>query len=306
MLGDHQQHDEQHQERQCVGEAVERGPALVGDQVADHVLQDADGQTTDERERDAGEAADGRRTEGVGGQEHQAERLEAGVGQHEDARDRGKGAADHPRHALHADRAGAQQFEQIGVVHGGTHLQAEAAEAEHAVERHDSDDGDGRGDQLVAEDVDIEDAVAVALAVAERDEPLDAQAVVGQRVEHQAQRGHGDREAHGADDLHRRPLPRQVAGDHLQDDAEQRAGEGDADECPYLPVPAQGDPQPVEEQAGRGEDGTVPEVEDARRLVREHQSGACQAVDHAGDQTGDDEGEQFTHGTSRRSCQWIE
>ena len=60
--------------------------------------------------------------------------------------------------------------------------------------------------------------------------------------------------------------------------------------------------QPVEDVRRHRGDRAVREVEDARRLVREHEPGAREAVDRAGGEADDDERKKFLHASDSLSA----
>ena len=168
MFGDHQQHDEQHEKRQGIGEPVECGPFVTGHLVTDDVLDDPDEDAPGKGDRDAPERPDGGGSKGVRGQKCEVVRLQADRRQDQDARQRGEGGADHPGDPTHPNRARALQCQEVRVVDDRSHRRSQSGVAEQDVERGDGcERNDGRN-QLVAEHVGPGDSPVVVAAITER------------------------------------------------------------------------------------------------------------------------------------------
>ena len=298
VLWEGDEHDEQHDERQRVGKAGQAIPPVLRDDVPDDVLGDPDGEPADEGERDVRERSDRRGAEGVHGEEGEVVGLQADEREDQHPGQRRKRAAEHPGDASHAGRTCAGEVEQVGVVDGGAHLPTETGQSEQEVEQRRRHDGHDRRDDLVAEDVHPDDAVAIARTVAQREEPGDLQGVVAARVEDEAQRGNEHGEPDRADDLERSALAGDVAGEQLHHESEPRPGDTDGEDDGDRPRPPDRDAEGVVEHRRSREDRTVAEVQDARRFERQREAGPGEAVDHPRDQAREDERKQFVHAGS--------
>jgi hypothetical protein len=194
---------------------------------------------------------------------------------------------------IHADtadphRARASEGEEAGIVHDAAHGGAQHAAAQEHGEATDGTDGDGEDERLVDADVDAGDGEGLRRQVGRQgsggrpvdggDQPLDR----GEQTD-------------GGDDPGGHRGGGQGAGQQLEQQPDGRtAHEHDED-------PRQGPGQPPlvaeleEEVRAAGREGTVSEVEHARRLVGEDQPGCGQPVDGSAHQAGDEEREDVAH-----------
>ncbi len=111
-----------------------------------------------------------------------------------------------------------------------------------------------------------------------------------------------EREPDHAGDLVLRPDLRQHPREQLEQQAHERP---EHEQAEHARRPARTTPslhvQPVEDVRRHRRDGAVGEVEDARRLVREHEPGAGKAVHRAGGEADDDERKKFLHASDSLS-----
>ena len=107
--------------------------------------------------------------------------------------------------------------------------------------------------------------------------------------------GDTQRQADHADDLELGADPAEHPREHLEQQAHQRSENQDRHEESDPPVDALALPHEVEGEGRNRGDRAVREVEDTGGLVREHQTGAGEAVDGPGGQTDDDERKQVVH-----------
>ena len=274
--------DEQDEERQAGGQA--RKPADVQDVLRGQISADAQQQAADEGERNAGEVADRRRTEGLDHQERQADGVEPDERQDQHAGHGGEGGADRPGDAAHPHRVDGLHRHQVGVVDDGAHRQTGPGEAEKDVQQRHAHDPDDRDPQLRVENVDAPEPEALERP---RQELLDPNGV--RSVLDRAEALHEQDQPDGADDLRGRPLGGEPAGDLLHAETHDRAGDEDRQEEGDLPVQTLVDVKKVEEVGSCRGDRAVAEVEDPGRLVRQYEPGARQSVDGAGRDTANDE-----------------
>ena len=256
---------------------------------------DADGQAADEGHADVAEPADGGGAEGLHHQQREQERVEPEDGGQQDARRRGHHRPDDPGRPADAGGVEARQLEQRRVVDDAPHGHAEAGAAQDQRQPGAGDDADHHQDHLVPADVDARHLERLGgQELRQRD---DGRAVDdrGQPEEHQQQPDGGDDPEGGGG-------AGQPAADQLQGHAHRWAEQEHAHRHGQGPRHSVLVVQLVEEVGtGRG-DGAVGEVEDARRPVGQHQPDTGQAVDGAGGEADDDEGEEGVHGLTLRGA----
>src|SRR5581483_5233661 len=265
--------EDQHGEQDDEGQARRQpGQRLVADhELGGQLGGDADGQGAGVGQRQADEAPDRRRPEGVEDEQREADGVEAEEGRQQDAREGGEGAADDPAGGGDATGVDPGQLGQRPVV---DHRPGEGPEAGAEEQRQPDAGGGGDDDEddLVPPDVDAGEA--------ERrlgQERLDAPG--GRAVEDEEQALGGDEQAERHHDVGRARRPFQAAQQQaVDDDADGRPDEedGDAGRQPGR-QPTVG-PEAVEHERGRHADGAVGEVEHARRLVGDDEANGGNGV----------------------------
>ena len=300
---DHEQHDEEEEHRNDLGQHRRQARVDVPGQVADAILGDEpQHEGADERHGQVAQSADHCGGEAVQRQQGQLGGREPRLpherrDQH--SRQRGQHEAEGPAHLRHAVGLGTGHGHQLGIVDHGTHGHAEADAAQEDAE----DDGDGgrhRDDQ--------------DLLVLERHP-------IGPEEVHRRHRAVGRREVgrHRADDVwaapedggdaeqdhqqaerhHERPFHRRaVDAPHqheFDDDGEQRRldEEDERDGEEERPVPVL--PELPVREGRHHPHRPLGEVEDAGGLVGHHQAGGQDAVDGTGHDPENREGEEDAH-----------
>ena len=302
--GDHEQHDEEEEDRDDLGQHRGQARVDVARQVTDAVLGDqAEHQRTDERHGQVAQPADDRGGEAVEGEQRELGRRQTRLpdqrgDQHPG--ERGQHEAQGPAHLRHAVGLGPGHGHQLGVVDHGAHRHAEAEAAQEDAE-HDGHDGRHHDDHDLL--------------------VLDRHSVGAEEVHRRhGAVGGGEVGRHGADDVRAAPEDGGDAEqDHQQSERhhERSFDRGSVDAPKQHELHRDGEQRRLDEDDGRDgeEEGPVPvlpelpvgegrdhphralgEVEDPRRLVGHHQARGQDAVDGTRHDPEDGEGEEDAHG----------
>ncbi len=291
-LGDEEQRQEQHDHGQRRVDIVAHPLGGVAD---GHGVGDAEDHGAQERHGQAAQTAHHRG--GVAVDHELGERLDVHplhARRQEDAPQAGEHDADHPGVGRDPARGRPRQRGQAGVVHHGAHGHAGAGAAEEHAQEDRHGDGHRHRDELLPREGDPRHRDGVAV------EELGRVVGVGRRAPDDPRQGHEhEQQTQGDRQPDARGRPVQGAHDdsfhhdaehgrrHHQDDGE-RHQFGQAPPLPQLP----------EEVRHHHAHGAVGEVEDARRVVGDHQTAGTHGVDGAEDDAGDEEAQKFGHRTT--------